>query len=150
MSLTAPVSQVGTTVYIAEGAPATENQAGYEALAWDKISKVTEFPETGDASEDGTVTTLEEGRVEHFNGARDQGSLVIPYVFVSSDAGQQMCRANENSSTEFSLKVVDNDGTVNYYVGVIGPVRDLARVPNTNKGQSVEFRTISGRITVAA
>jgi hypothetical protein len=147
MPLVAPASQVGVVVSISAAAPATEDASGYAALSWTEVGRVQMVPETGDSSEDGTVVTLKDGRVEHFNGARDAGSLVIPYVFVTDDAGQVIVRAGENGSTEHSLKIEDPDGTINYYVGVIGPVRDTVRDTNTHKGQTFEFRTISGRVT---
>lgn len=147
MALTAPTNQIGTTVSISAATPATEDAAGYGALTFTEIGGVVSVPELGDAAEDSTVTTLKDGRVMHFNGAKDMGAIVIPYVYDAADAGQVIVRANANGTTECSLLITDADGTEHYLIGVIGPVMQSERVPGTHKGETFEFRTISGEVT---
>lgn len=140
MPLTAPGTQVGTSVYIAEGAPATEDITGFEALTWIEIWGVQTVPDTGFESNDVTVILLKSGVVLHSNGSQDGGTLVIPYVYKKSDAGQQHIRNNVNSADEHSIKIVDEDGDIEYGTGVIGSNRRMARDADTHKGYAFQFR----------
>lgn len=149
MALTPVATQIGTTFHLSSGAPATFDQSGCEALTYTKVGGVQTVSALGDGSEDGTVTDLEEGRVLHYNGAKDGGTIMVPYRFIAADAGQVIIRNNENSTGAFTAKITDSDGYVKYVVGVIGPVLDDERAPTPFKGQNMEFRTISGYLTVA-
>lgn len=149
MALEAPLTQVGTTFYISAGAPATFDQSGCEAKSYTKVGKVVTIPAMGDSSEDGQISSLEEGRILHFNGIKDYAPFVVPFIFDADDAGQVIVRAGANSSTEYTAKIIDADGYVKYVVGVMGPVMDDERAGSTNKGQTFEFRPISGELVIA-
>lgn len=148
MALTAPLTQVGTTMHISANAPATFDQSGCEALSYTKIGGVVTIPEIGDSSEDGTVTSLEEGRVLHFNGVKDFAPFTVELIYDAADTGQDIVRTNKNGTTECTIKIVDADSTDTYIVGVVGPVMSTERSPSTHKGQTFEFRPISGEVVV--
>lgn len=141
---TAPEPQVGATVAIVVGVPASEVASNYAALSWIEIGNVTSVPEVGDDSETGTVTLLKEGRTQHFNGAKVVPPFDLPYVYNGSDAGQVIIRANINGSTEVSMRITDNDGEVHYIQGVLGNLRGTERSASSYKGEIVSFRSITG------
>lgn len=147
---TAPEPTIGSTIHVVVGTPATEDQSGYEAMSgFTKIGDVLSIPEFGDDSEAGTVTLLETGRTQHYNGTKILPPFTLPYVFKVADAGQVILRANANSSQELTFRVTDTDGRDQYFQAVIGNLRDIERAPNSYRGETIEIRSITGRTIVA-
>ena len=56
--------------WVALGAPATEDQAGYEALTYTLVDGVKSRPELGDNAEDISEAVLGEGRICHRFGEK--------------------------------------------------------------------------------
>jgi len=146
----APNSGIGTEVSISVSTPATEDQAGYEALTFTEIAKVVApFPELNESSETGTETLLKDGVTQHFNGAKMVNPFDVSWVYSSSDAGQGHVRTNVNTNTEVTLKVAyPNSGKTVYVQGVLGDLRTKEATTNTSQGETVQFRPISLATTV--
>lgn len=149
MSLTAPLNQIGVTIYACEGAPATLDAAGFGDLTWDEVHQAEEFPEHGATSEDQTVMVAKTGLALHYNGGKDGGVYTIPYVYQADSAGQNILRNNKNGAGSVSLKIVERDGMIKYILGVVGPVRWMRIHPSVHKGQTAEIRTHAEPIEVA-
>lgn len=147
---TAPEPTIGSTISIVASVPASEDQSGYEALSFTEVGKVLSVPELGDDSESGTVTLLKTGRTQHYNGAKIVPPFTIPYVYDLTDAGQVIIRANCNGSTEVTVKVTDADGRDVYIQGVLANLHDIERAPGSYRGETVEFRSITGRTIVTS
>ena len=140
--------ELGTGLKIATGRPATEDQAGYGALTWTDIEGVLSLPERGDSVEDVSEPTLKDGRVEHFNGAKDGGALSIPIKYIEGDAGQAALVAGAGANTVFSLQEVDSDGVqAHFYYGRIQSVMRREATPNSFKGYNLVFAVNSARFT---
>lgn len=154
MALESPLTQVGAKLYIVAQAPATFDQSGCEALAsspgYTQIKRVITIPPKGDASEEGTVVDLEEGRELPYPGVKRVASFDVPFVFSETDPGQVIVRAAANTTTEHTLKQVENDGMVKYIVGTIGPVMDDEVAPGTHKGQYFTFRPLTTQLVIAS
>ena len=140
---TAPEPTIGSTVHISISVPATEDQAGYEAQSFTKIGKLLSVPEFGNDSEAGTVTLLETGVTQHYNGTKIVAPMTLPWVYDASDAGQDLVRANVNSATEVTIRVTDIDGRDAYIQGILANLHDIERTPNSYRGETCEFRSIS-------
>jgi|GEM_PF-1399198 len=145
---TAPEPTIGSTVHIAVGVPATEDQAGYEAQSFTQVKKVLSVPEFGNDSEAGTVTLLETGVTQHYNGTKIVPPFTIPYVYDITDPGQVIVRANVNGPTEVTIRITDVDGRDQYCQGVFANLHDIERTPQSYRGESFEFRSITVLTTV--
>lgn len=141
--MTAPKSQVGATVSIVSGTPATEDQSGYEALSYTEIGSVIEVPEMGTTVEAGTTTHLKDGVTRHFNGPKIAQPFAIPYTYALTDAGQVICRAGAGGNTVHSIVVTDEDGETRYIQGYLGSLIDNPRTPTSEKGQSITINPVS-------
>ena len=138
-----------TKLYIASGKPATEDQAGYEALTWTRVVKPLSIPERGDSTEDVSVNSLDDGRVEHFNGVVDGGVLDVPFVTVEGDAGQAILLASTGGNTTYSFKEESPDATVDtYYFGRISAPMITEATPNGWEGFTTQIRVNSARVIV--
>lgn len=137
--------QLGTELKVSAAKPATEDQTGYDALTWTEIGGVISIPERGDAVEDVSEPTLKDGRVEHFNGAKDGGVLEIPIKHIEGDAGQAILIAGAGSNTVHSIQEIDIDGTATFYHGRIQSLRRREGTPNTYKGYILQFAVNSPR-----
>lgn len=148
MPLVSPSNQIGLTVFVSDGAPATLDASGFGDLTWTEVADIEMWPESGTTSADQTVTTIKDGLDVHYNGAKDAGVLVIPYIYRATDPGQVIIRNRKNGGPgdEVSFKTVEADGTIMYFLGVLGPVRRLQIEASTHKGETVELRTIAEEV----
>lgn len=141
------ITYVGAIVAVSANAPATYNSAGYAALAWTVVGKITSWGEAGDTAEDVTETTLA-GRVIHANGALDGGNVAFAFVVSGTDAGQTILINNSNSNTDVSFRITDPDGKIEYSTGVVSGVRSRERTANTAKGMTGNARINSALVRV--
>ncbi|MEL6210012.1 MAG: hypothetical protein AAFR44_07490, partial [Pseudomonadota bacterium] len=94
--------------------------------------------------------TLDDGRVEHFNGAVDGGSLDVPFKFIEGDAGQAILIAAEAGNTTYSFAEVNPDKTaITCYYGRLGAVREREASPTGFKGFVTQARVNSKRVRFA-
>jgi len=144
----APEPTIGSTVHISISTPTTEDQAGYEAQVFTQVKGVLSVPEFGNDSEAGTVTLLETGVTQHYNGTKIVPPFTIPCKFIAADAGQILVRANVNGSTEVTIRITDVDGRDQYCQGVLANLHDTERTPQGYRGETFEFRSITVLTTV--
>lgn len=139
------ISYIGATIAIVVGTPATVDAAGFGALTYATIGKIASWGEMGDTSNDIPVDLLD-GRVEHVNGSKDGGAIPFTIRADSDDLGQPVLKAQSNTNTEVSIRVVDPDGAISYCHGKVANVRDTAREPGSYKGFTGEVRVNSATI----
>lgn len=125
---------LGTKFKIATGKPATEDQTGYGALTWNTVTGVASLPQRGDTVEDVNEAALADGRVEHFVGAKDGGTLEIPIKFVESDAGQAALESAAGTNTTYSFQEVDADSVATFYYGRVMSLQRREATPSSFKG----------------
>lgn len=145
------MTYIGATVEVAAGKPATIDAAGFGALSFSEIGEILEWGEIGDTSEDSTETTLK-GRVMHTNGAVDGGTSDFTFLRSkdSSDTGQALLIAKNNTNDDVSFKITDPDGEISYFHGKVANVRDRARSASTQKGMTGQARINCAVVRVAA
>jgi hypothetical protein len=141
------ITYVGATIAVVAAVPATYNSAGYAALTWVPVGKITSWGEAGDTSEDVAETTLA-GRVIHANGALDGGAVAFAIVVSGTDAGQTILVNNSNSNTDISYRVTDPDGKIEYSTGIVANVRSRERTASTAKGLTGEARINTALVRV--
>lgn len=119
MAYTDLQTAAGARVYLTATAPATEDLAGFVALAYTEIGSVQELGEFGDTYADVTFTPLATRRVLHFKGSVDGSPLTMPIAFDPTDVGQSILDAALASDDPYSVKIVLQDTTTRYLAGRI-------------------------------
>ncbi|MCZ0963889.1 hypothetical protein [Paracoccus benzoatiresistens] len=141
------ITYIGAVIAVSAATPATIDQAGFAALTYSAVGKITEWGEVGDTSEDVTETTLA-GRTYHANGALDGGSVAFTILIDGVDAGQTILTSKNNTNDEVSVRITDPDGRITYFHGKVANLRDRSRTASTMKGQTGEFRVNSATVRV--
>lgn len=137
-------SNVGTTLSISATAPATEDQAGYEALTFTQVGGVISVGEFGDSYEAAAYTLLETGRTTTTKGAVSGGTAAVVYIPDSADAGQIIVDAGLDLDSDYSFEVVRPDGLTEYMQG-----RIMSRPNSSAEASSVRQRTFSIAVNTA-
>ena len=133
------ISYIGSKLYVAAALPATFDEAGYGGVTWAETAGIVDIGELGDQQNDITIDTLI-GRVEHVNGASDLGEIAVSYTYIEADAGQVIIRAGAGTNVGHSFKIVDADGKIAYFHGVVANLRDRARSSSEYKGETFVIR----------
>lgn len=124
---------IGTTVAIATGVPATFTEAGYEAMTWVNVVGLVSVGAMGDENETISVPDLTAGRIRMLKGAATGSTIQMAFRAPLAGevvTGQTNIRAAANVTTggEYSIRVMDAGGNSDY---VTGPVMSLVRNERT-------------------
>lgn len=114
-------ADIGTTLHIATGVPATFDKAGYEALTWVKVGGIQSIGQIGETNATIEVPDLETGRTQIKKGAGTGTTIDITIREIAADAGQVALKAAcaTDERAEFSFKASEPDGgPVEYWSGV--------------------------------
>lgn len=113
-------NSTGTTYHICATLPATFNQAGFEALSFTKVGEVSGIEgEIGRTYEMSSHVPLETGATYSEKGSYDPGGFSVPLAIKESDAGQVIAKAAANSRNNYAHKIVQRDGKVKYFIGLV-------------------------------
>lgn len=143
---------IGSTFSIATGEPATENQAGYEALTFAEVGNVATIGATGDTHADITPPPdLKTGRQLHFTGAKDGGEVAITvHTEDFADAGQDAVRAANGQRANYSFAIEDPEGNVEYSFGRVVSYRKIEKSATSYEGVEFTLRINSDQTIVEA
>lgn len=131
------MSYIGSTFSLVAGAPATEDQAGYEALTFVEVGKVVSMSPVGDTYEDQSQTLLKTGRTKHSNGAADGGEVTIMIDGEDfTDAGVVLLEAAEGTNTNQSFHFAST-AQDRYSQGIVRGIRTLSMDASTRSGFEV-------------
>lgn len=150
-------TSAGTTIALAAAAPATYNEAGYEALTFTTIGGVTDL---------GQIPSKVYQLVEVFfvasrgkskaKGGFDLGSQTVTYAVDADDAGQILVDAATDSDSAYSVKIDHpSEGTIYARALVMGGPISYGDVnsPST-RAVTLEYTIVSdtetGVVAVAA
>lgn len=99
-------TSAGTTIGLSASAPATYNQAGYEALTFTTLGEVTDLGEIpARIYELVTHQTIAERGLRKAKGGYQLGAQTITYALDASDAGQTLVDTAASSDTVYSVKI---------------------------------------------
>jgi len=148
-------TNIGLTVSIVEGLPATQDQAGFEALTFVKVGQVTNVGPSGATAAEVPSKPLETGITEYFIGFIDFGNMTIDMDFDEDDAGQLLIRdamdINDTSfGKEFSVKLKYLSGTTRYFVGRFFGAPETAGGADSMVTMSTTYRINKQPVYVAA
>lgn len=137
-------SHIGKTVWVAAGAPATFDKAGYEALTWLMVANPIVAPSPGWETALIDVPNLTTGITKGDKGASVGRVTEMAFEEVLADAGQIALRGYAAPSyvSEVSFKMVDPTGTNThvYMTGIASNLADNEATTETYKGFTVSFR----------
>jgi hypothetical protein len=106
-------SNIGKTIYVAEALPATNNEAGFDALTWVKVNGLVSVGSLGVSHSNIDVPDLQTGFTTGVKGAGTGNDVSIVFRTVASDAGQEDVRnlANAGGAAAVgSIKIVRGTG----------------------------------------
>lgn len=109
----------GSALYISSTLPATEDEAGYEALTWVKIGEITNFGTRGDEYADVNHSPLDKRRVIHLKGIKDSGVTTYAMAWDKDDAGQVICQTAKDSDDAYAFKEEWQGGDGEYFSGLV-------------------------------
>jgi len=117
------VSSVGTAVSVSTTAPATYNEAGFEALTWSLVGELAELPSFGAEAALATHTPLKTGIVAKRRGSLNYGSVALTMAVSDTDTGQTVLQdaaeAAAGTDAQVSVKVVLVNGETQYFTAQV-------------------------------
>lgn len=105
----------GTTIGIVAAAPATFNEAGYEALTFVTIGEVTDLGEFGREYALVTHNPVGNRGTVKKKGSFNEGTMTLQLGLDTDDAGQVLAKAASLSDSDYSFAVELQDGTFHYF-----------------------------------
>ena len=112
--MTDTLTNIGTVVSVSAAAPATFDQAGYEALSFSEVTGVASIGEFGPSYEILNHVDLKDGITQKAHGALNYGDPALQYRVVEADAGQGILDLALSARATISLKVERASGLVEY------------------------------------
>lgn len=130
---------IGTTLAIATGLPATFTEAGYEAMTWVNIVGLVSIGELGDDNEAITVPDLTAGRIRTLKGAATGTTVAVALrapIAGEVITGQTNVRAAAAATTgaEYSFRITDASGNSEYVSGVVMSFKRTERTTSSYEG----------------
>lgn len=141
---------IASTISIATGEPATDDQAGFEALTFTEVGSVATIGAYGDTHSDITPPPdLKTGRQLHFTGASDGGEVPVTcHTEDYADDGQDEIRSANGQRANYSFMVQDPDGNIDYFYGRVVSYRNIEKSASSYEGCEFTIRVNSGVVTV--
>jgi len=112
----------GTVLSVSSGAPATYDEAGFEAMTFTVVGEVTSVPSHGAEFSLVTHNPLADRITRKLKGSKNNGSMTIPMALDTSDAGQDIMRDHAdglNVDDKASFRVEYPDGGAEYFTGLV-------------------------------
>lgn len=108
-------SSAGSTVAICAAAPATYNEAGYDALTWQVIGEVTDIGDLGREYNVINHNPVATRATVKLKGSYNEGQIQLQFGLDSDDAGQALLQDASESDDNYSFRIVLQDGTILYF-----------------------------------
>lgn len=143
----------GMTLALSAAAPATYDDAGFEALTYTEVSEVSDFGEAEASAEEVTHTPVKTGIINKLKGSINYGNLNVQFARVASDAGQQIVKNGFDGparNTIHSARLTDQNGDKIYFtVRIMSNGLNIGG-PNQIFGGNTNLAVLGGFIPVAA
>ena len=143
---------VGSIVSVSAAQPATEDQAGYEALTFTEIGEVTSIGESGGTAQISSFTPVKSGVVNKRKGSIDYGTMSLSIAKDASDAGQVLLKAGFDGAakeTIHSFKIEESvSGEVTYFMGLISSFTTARGDANTILSHNSNIERTSAAVVV--
>ena len=144
---------LGTTLSLVAGVPETFNDAGYADLTYTSVGEVGDLGEFGGTREVVTFTPVDTGIVAKRPGSIDYGQMSLQIARDAADTGQvalQSALDGAESGNVHSFKLLDRNGDILYYTGIVSSFTYSAGSANTMFGGSCTIDLTSKPLAVEA
>jgi len=151
--MSTPLTSTGTIFSLVAEEPATLDQAGFEALTFVEVGKVTNVPEYGPNVQVVTLEPLATGITEKYKGFINYGSMSVEAAYLEGDAGQALIDlgvTGANKNKQHSFKIEYQDGSVRYFIGGIFSNTENPGSANSMIMSSVQIELNSPVFKIAA
>lgn len=115
-------TSLGITIGVTTSAPATEDEAGYEALTYTNIGEVVNIGEIGPSAAVVNHDAIDKGYTQKFKGQINYGSMPLQLGRDIDDAGQIILKAGADGAAKYTVhtwKVTHPVGLVQYFRGMV-------------------------------
>ncbi len=112
-------TSAGSSIAICLSAPATETEAGYEALTFEEVGEVVDIPEFGKEYNLVTHNPLSDRRTRKKKGSYNLGAFTLNMARAPGDAGQADMITGLDEDEPPSFRVGLQDGTFMYFRALI-------------------------------
>jgi hypothetical protein len=119
MAVSKAFTSAGTVMSVSSGAPATYNVAGFGALAWTAVGEIVDLGSFGKKYNLVTHNPIDDRKTVKRKGSYNSGTLSLKMARVPSNAGQAILVTASNVDTPISVKIVLQDGTIDYFQAVV-------------------------------
>ena len=140
----------GTQIFISNALPASQDQAGYEALTWVEIGEVMDIAEFGRTYEEITTNYLNQRRVKKHKGNYDEGSPAISTTNNRSDLGQAACKVALASDENSAFKIQHQSLDLDYFEAKVNSFTSEVGAANKTWNASIQLSIDSDIVPVNA
>ena len=106
----------GTKISISASIPATFDAAGYAAVTgWAQIGEITDGGSHGKTFAEVTHNPIDTRMTQKFKGSINIGTKTLNLGIDDDDAGQILVKTALDSDSDYSFKVVYQDGAIDYF-----------------------------------
>lgn len=125
-------TSAGSSISIDPALPATNDDAGFEALTdFELIGEVESIGAFGTEYNEVTFTALDNRRVRKFKGSYNPGTIALTAGLDNADTGQAAIQAALDVDDDVSFKVELQDGSIEYFTGkVMSYTTEISSVDN--------------------
>lgn len=113
------VSGSGSSLYVSQPLPATEDALGFEALTWTLVTEVTDIGEYGKEWDSIDHAPIDTRKIETIKGNYRNGGLPLTIGSVPADPGQLILLTANDVDADISFKIDRNDGQIDYVIGKV-------------------------------
>lgn len=145
-------TSAGTSIAVSASNPATNNQAGYEALSFSTIGEVTDLGEFGRVYNLVTHNPLATRATVKRKGSYNDGTVSMSLAVDDADAGQVILTTAVDDDNDYSFKVTDQNGKSYYFQAQVMsfPIAFGSVDQITSRNVTLEINSEEGIIEVDA
>jgi len=108
-------TSAGTLISLSAAAPATYDGTGYAALTYTALGEVVSIPDFGREYALVTHNPIGNRATQKLKGSFNEGAVALELGLDTDDAGQILMKAAALSDSNYSFKVVTQNGDVYYF-----------------------------------
>ena len=138
-------STAGSTLKVSATAPATFNQAGYEALTFTNIGEITNLGEFGREYTLITHNPIDTRATKKLKGSYNEGQLALELGLDNEDDGQAILYTASSSDNDYYFELTLQGGDVYFFPGKV-----MSFKVNAGNVDSITAASVTLEVTSAA
>jgi len=141
---------VDSVISITAGLPATQVTADYDGLSFTVIGQVTSWTPGGRTHTLTPSNPVNQRSTDYYKGTNSQSMDSFTVNRADGDAGQVIALTAEASDADFSYKVEYQDGSIDYFQGIVGSYITGAGDGNAIVSQVLSVQRTKNTVSKAA